>query len=195
LDEILDHRRRHQLPPARAVAITFDDGYQDNHRLAFPRLRRRGIRATFFLVSAWDRNGWDGDGELADRPLMSWPEVRDMASAGMQIGAHTRRHRALPDLPAVEQYEEIAGSREDLERELGIPVLIFAYPYGRLDGTTVRLAEQAGFVASCCSRSGPIEPTVPEHTLPRLEVRGTDTLLQFALSVWRRGRPSRKVAR
>ncbi len=36
--------------PARAVALTFDDGYQDNVDLALPVLARMGMPATFFLV-------------------------------------------------------------------------------------------------------------------------------------------------
>ena len=72
LEEIIEHRRQFRLPPSRSVAITFDDGYEDNHRLALPHLRRVGMPATFFLVSArlGDANGWDRDGELAGRPLI-----------------------------------------------------------------------------------------------------------------------------
>ena len=44
----LDHRKK--LPP-RSVAITFDDGFEDNHRTAAPILEESGIRATFYLTS------------------------------------------------------------------------------------------------------------------------------------------------
>jgi peptidoglycan/xylan/chitin deacetylase (PgdA/CDA1 family) len=54
------------LPP-RAVALTFDDGYQDNIDLAVPMLEWLGLPATFFLVPGilsgevkpwWEVLGW-----------------------------------------------------------------------------------------------------------------------------------------
>jgi peptidoglycan/xylan/chitin deacetylase (PgdA/CDA1 family) len=39
-----------KLPP-RALAITFDDGYADNHRLALPVLRELGLSATVYVTS------------------------------------------------------------------------------------------------------------------------------------------------
>jgi len=39
--------------PARAMAITFDDGYADNHDVAMPILRRHGLTATFFIATGY----------------------------------------------------------------------------------------------------------------------------------------------
>ncbi len=39
--------------PSRAVALTFDDGYLNNHRVAAPLLERYGIPATFFLTTGF----------------------------------------------------------------------------------------------------------------------------------------------
>src|SRR6185369_8868679 len=37
--------------PNLAVAVTFDDGYRDNHQYAFPVLRKYGIAGTFYITA------------------------------------------------------------------------------------------------------------------------------------------------
>jgi peptidoglycan/xylan/chitin deacetylase (PgdA/CDA1 family) len=51
LEELVARGTRGDLPE-RAVAITFDDGYEDNYRHAFPLLRKFGLPATIFIASA-----------------------------------------------------------------------------------------------------------------------------------------------
>ncbi len=43
--------------PARAAAITFDDGYADNHEVALPILQRHGLSATFFIATGFLNGG------------------------------------------------------------------------------------------------------------------------------------------
>ena len=52
LAEAVQRLRRGDLP-ARAAAITFDDGYADNHDIAAPILRRHALPATFFIASGF----------------------------------------------------------------------------------------------------------------------------------------------
>jgi peptidoglycan/xylan/chitin deacetylase (PgdA/CDA1 family) len=63
LVELIDGLRLRKLP-RRAVAITFDDGYSDNYRNAYPLLASAHIPATIFVASNWvdaDREFWWDD--------------------------------------------------------------------------------------------------------------------------------------
>ncbi len=88
-----------------------------------------------FLAELTEATGapWnDGlEAAMAERLMMTWDHVRTLRGAGMDIGSHTRTHRVLQTLTPAQLDEELRGSREDLERELGEPVFAIAYPDGR----------------------------------------------------------------
>lgn len=187
------------LPP-NPVMVTFDDGYRSCHDVTLPILRAVGLRATFFVATAYvderrlywweklalaiqharrpsgtiayprqttvhardahtrhwandlikDTPGLDVDrfvGEVmraldcewndaierehADRLIMTWDHVRALARAGMDVESHTRHHRVLRTLATHQLADELAGSRAQLEAQLGRPVRAIAYPVGQ----------------------------------------------------------------
>jgi peptidoglycan/xylan/chitin deacetylase (PgdA/CDA1 family) len=56
LDAAVDAMKQRNLP-ARALAITFDDGYADNRTTALPILKRHGLSATFFISTGYLNGG------------------------------------------------------------------------------------------------------------------------------------------
>jgi peptidoglycan/xylan/chitin deacetylase (PgdA/CDA1 family) len=198
LRALVEERRDNQLAPSTSVAITLDDGYADTAVLAYPILHRLRLRATLFLVSGavGGPNDWDADGELAHRPLLSWSTLRKMAQDGlMEYGAHTRSHSSLPSLPHAEARAEMERGRNELEEQLGGPISVLAYPYGARDVATDHLAEDIGFHGACGTEPGPNTPATPRYALRRTEVRGTDSLLRFALTLWLGELPRRDESR
>jgi len=145
--------------PNCELAITFDDGYLDNFENAAPVLERYHLPATFFVVSQWIGTDvvpwWDRQAGV-QHPWMTWDHVRSLRRRGFDIGAHTRTHADLGSVVDMEATEEIVGGRHELERQLGSPVELFAYPYGRrvnLADSNRRLVQGAGF-RCCCSCFG-----------------------------------------
>ena len=56
LDQAAQRLRAGTLP-ARAAAITFDDGYADNATVALPLLQRHGLASTFFIATGFIDGG------------------------------------------------------------------------------------------------------------------------------------------
>ena len=172
--------------PKRSFVITIDDGYRDNFEIARPVLARMRIGATLFPVSGRldDESGWGGSGANSGRPMLSAEQLREMAADGFEVGAHTRTHPHLPELPAAASAEEIAGSRADLEAVLGTPVRTFAYPYGELAEETVTAVGAAGFEAACTTESRLARAGDDPLRIPRLEVMGSDGTRKFLRKLW-----------
>ena len=51
LDELVHSLERGAQLPPRALVVTFDDGYEDNHRLGLPVLRALGLPATVYVAT------------------------------------------------------------------------------------------------------------------------------------------------
>jgi peptidoglycan/xylan/chitin deacetylase (PgdA/CDA1 family) len=202
IDELVRFAEGYPLP-RNPILITFDDGYRDSYTAALPVLRRRGIKAVFFIATSyiterrmfwWDRvnflvkstkrrrleltyprsmefdtrdevsrrstirsilriiktargldlprllgelqastdSPWSDalEQQLAAEHLMTWDQVRALRAGGMDVQSHTRTHRVLQTLDDPQILDELRGSREDLERELGEPISAISYPVG-----------------------------------------------------------------
>lgn len=132
LSTLLD-RVRDGRGPGGLLAITFDDGYLDNHRVAAPELRRRGLPACFFVTAGFigtrTQPWWDVEyGARAE--WMTWDDVRALRDAGFEIGAHTLSHADLGRVEGEAAERELADPREVLRRELGAAPTLFSFPYG-----------------------------------------------------------------
>ena len=186
-EELLDLVRSGEPLPRRSAAITIDDGYLDNLEIAAPILRRHRFPVTIFLVSGrlGGSNDWGDRGVVADRPLLSLDQITGLREEGsVRFGAHTRNHARLPEASDETLLAEVSGSREDLERALGDPVEAFAYPYGKFDQRVARAVAEAGYRGACTVESRLACPGEDPMLVPRIEVRGTDSLARFLVKLW-----------
>jgi peptidoglycan/xylan/chitin deacetylase (PgdA/CDA1 family) len=156
LDAAAEHLRA-GTGPRRSVVLTFDDAWADNHANALEPIVSHRLPATLYVPS-----------HLLSTPgYMSPSQVREMAAAGVSIGAHTRTHPDLRRCDPAELEEEVRGSKEDLEDLLGHPVSAFAYPTGLYDARTVRAVESAGFTSAVTTHRGFWTRSSPVFEIPR----------------------------
>lgn len=139
-----------------AVAITFDDGYGENCDAAIPLLLKRNLPFTYFVSTqiVRDQSAFPHDLEAGTRLRPNTiTELRSMANAGVEIGAHTRTHPNLgKSVDPAWLHEEIVGSIEDIESWTGRRPRYFAFPFGQthnLSPVAMRVAHDAGIEAVC----------------------------------------------
>jgi peptidoglycan/xylan/chitin deacetylase (PgdA/CDA1 family) len=158
--------------PARAVAITFDDAWADNHANALSHLVERRIPATLFVPS-----------RQLDRPgRMTRAQLLEIAAAGVRIGAHSRTHADLTSCDDAELEWEVRGSRDDLEDLLGEPCTRFAYPGGQLDARVRAAVATAGFRTAVTTVRGWARARMDPLAVPR-NIMGDFDLATFAAAL------------
>lgn len=103
--------------------------------------------------------------------MMSSQQVRDLASAGFTVGAHTDTHPILLRLPDEEARREIHVGKARLEALVQQPVTLFAYPNGRwqvdFDERHAKMVAQAGFAAAFSTEAGVSTSSADPYALPR----------------------------
>lgn len=184
LREAVRHREMNGRWPGKTVVLTFDDGYENFSSFALPAILRHGFSATVFLISRHmgGINDWGPAPEgLGRQKMMSWNQVREMSSAGIEAGAHTRTHPDLRMLGNDALNEEISGSRREIEDEIGSPVETFAYPFGYLNEAACRIVG-AEFRAACTTSLSRVTGEDP-HLLPRLDIYYLRDLSRFSRAI------------
>jgi len=106
-----------------------------------------------------------------EHAALTWDDVRRLAEAGIEFGAHSKTHAILPSLENEGLIEdEIAGSKARVDHELGRPTIHFCYPNGDYNDATVRLVERCGFRTAVTIDSGTNAPRANRYLLKRLSV-------------------------
>jgi len=86
--------------------------------------------------------------------VLGWDELRALAGKGVTLAPHTRTHPLLDRVPRERVREEIVGSLQDLEREIGTARPVLAYPSGGLSDAVVDVVREVGFELAFSTRRG-----------------------------------------
>ena len=137
MQDFIAWRRGEKEIPQKSALITIDDGYVSAYDVAWPILQKFGYPFTMFVYVNYI--GFGGKS-------ISWDQLIEMRDAGVDIQSHSWTHQNLHgkgagfNKAAAEEiaqmgYEawlqkEIGGSKKHLEKQLGLKISAFAYPYG-----------------------------------------------------------------
>ena len=98
--------------PARALAITFDDGYADNHDVALPILARHGLPAAFFIATGYlDGGRMFNDSiiesvRLTQRPGLDLRDMFEDDQARYALSSMAQRRAAIDNIiPRIKYFQ------------------------------------------------------------------------------------------
>lgn len=173
--ETINFRRLYQAMGGSAplsgpcVLLTFDDGGEDLYTHAFPILKRKGLTATFFVITS-----------IVGRPgYLTWEQLREMQSAGMSVESHTVNHRNLTAMSEEQLNAELLESKKVIEEQLGRAPVVLSYPGGAFDERVKKAARNAGYLMAVTTNEG--SEAAPAHCfdLPRRAILPGYTLDRF----------------
>lgn len=183
LVDAMERLQQGQNLPKGAVALTFDDAWENVLINAHPELVKRGWPYTMFVATQPVDQGLRGS--------LSWDQLRSMHQQGVRLLNHTHSHPHLAHQVAEPDWLEramadIEQGQQRLEDELGTALpKILAYPYGEHNTELKQALAAQGYIAFG-QHSGPLSANLDWQALPRYPAAGIyaniDTLKPKLLS-------------
>lgn len=164
LEEIADLIRSKKRIPPKTVAVTFDDGYKDNFRNAFPILKKYNLKASIFII-------FNEVGRVQNDRL-SWKEIMLMRDSGLiTFGSHAIGPEPLINIRSSDEVKwQIFQSKKMLEEKLSSPVAMFSYPEGRFTPQIRQFVIDAGYTLAVATSPGKKFPDDDVYLLKRLRI-------------------------
>lgn len=167
-----------------SLAITFDDGYEDNFYYALPILKKYNCPATFFICTGFVTEKIDITRKGVYRGLkpLSVNQVKEMKKEGMDFGSHTHTHPILSKISLEEAKKEIHKSKIILENILGDEVKVFAYPQGQINTFNkdiISILKEEKFQMACSTIWGSNIKNTNPFIIRRIRIDKEDTLKDF----------------
>jgi peptidoglycan/xylan/chitin deacetylase (PgdA/CDA1 family) len=171
LDKITSYLEKKERIPPKTVAITFDDGYDNNYKYAYPVLKKYNLPAAIFVIV----NKVDTPGYL------TWAQIKEMSDSGIiSIGSHTMAHLWLPDVAPDVLESEVKKSKKVLEEKIGGNVKYFCYPIGAHDRKVEDAVRDAGYSCAVATNPGKHQPNNDIYAIKRIKIsRTSDNLFVF----------------
>ena len=185
LDAAMHHLRAGTLPE-RALAITFDDGYADNHHVAMPILQRQGLSATVFVTTGFLDGGcmWnDIVIESFRRTRFLVADLRDLMpgaeAANFDLSTASQRRSTLEAVISAVKYLQLDVRLQLVQRiaerlEVAFPTDLM------MTSTEVLELRRAGLQVGAHTVSHPILAKLPSCEM-RKEVEGSKAYLESLL--------------
>lgn len=147
--------------PTRALAITFDDGYADNHDVALPILQRHGLPATFFIATGFLDGGCMWNDAVIEAVRQCKAHSLDLTDLGVDklgvlaLGDTALQRTAIDSVLKAIKYLP-AGHRMEATQRIAIKAQVQPTTHLMMTSEQVRSLHRAGMQIGAHTVSHPI---------------------------------------
>lgn len=175
LQNLYDYSQGKFTLPPKPVVFNFDDGYDDALTTGANALKQFGFTGSFGIITSFPGTT-NGNNTYA-----TWAQIKQAKQEGMEIVCHTENHfdGSNPKFDAGYIYQNLYGCRQTLSANLGSFEPFLIYPYGHYTQTYLTEAQAVGFVMGLKEGGVFYNKTDNIMEVPRIAVRGGETLQRF----------------
>ena len=129
----------------KVVAMSFDDGYRNNHTDALPLLKKYNTKASFYVVHR----------DIGKTIYMDNDRLLDLLANGMEIGSHTINHAPLALIDPKYLPWEVGSAKKFIEKNLdGYILKGIAYPNGGYNAKVIEAVKEYKFTYGLTGKVG-----------------------------------------
>ncbi len=167
--QLYNYTQKAETLPEKSVLITFDDGYYNVYKYAFPLFKEYNMKFVFSIIGIMsEKASASGEAQSPAYSHTNYEQLSEMLNSGLvELGNHTydlhgknTRNGILPcynESPtdyAAAVGGDIAKAQRLLEDKLNYSAYIFAYPLGAYNDEAGKLMDSFGFIATFSCEEG-----------------------------------------
>lgn len=167
------YQKKGPAPAPKSVVIVEDDAHKSVYTDMYPLVKKYKVPVTIFVYPSAISNA---------KYAMTWEQLKELKRNGFDIQSHTYWHpnfkRDKKKMTPAE-YEksvttQLKKSKERLEKELGSPVDLLAWPFGIYDDYLLKRAAEIGYVGTFTIHAHHANPSDSIMKLPRYLLINSD---------------------
>lgn len=171
ISELIDSVENGTPLPDKPVILTFDDGYLNNYRYAFPLLKKYDCKAVISPIAGAVEKAESEEYRSGDYSQCRWEELREMCDSGLvELENHTYDlHSINGSIQGAERlwgesdaeyekrlHDDLLKANEMIREKTGRAPSALTLPFGAGGSDAVRVARKLGFraVLDCEEKTG-----------------------------------------
>lgn len=144
LQELYDLRQNNQEIPKKTIILTFDDGDKSSYDVVFPELKKRNLKASFFVTTR----------QLNEKGFVTKENLIEMENDGQDIQSQGHNNEDFIESTIAQVHKSMYLSKKILEDILNKKVLFLVYPNSSFNSEVIRIAQDVGYEWALSTESG-----------------------------------------